>query len=213
MRLALSLLLATAALPAFAVDCGAVVDRDLRLARDLDCAGDALRVVRSGVRIDLAGHAIRTAPGAAAIVLDDVDGVRVHGPGRIEGAMTGIEATRARGLSVQGVHFARVGEGVRLTNASHAVVAGNRFDDVAGHAVVALTLPGALARGGGHRIVGNAVHGAEYGVLVDAPLGFDSRIEGNTFDAIGTFGVMTPWPQDAVGGNRFGAVGVAAAVD
>lgn len=215
MRVASFLLLATAALPAAALDCGAIVDRDVVLTRDLDCrdAGPALAVVRSGVRIDLAGHAIRTAPDATAIELADVHGVSITGPGRIEGAMTGIEATRARGLSVRGVDFVHVGEGVRLTNASHAEIAGNRFADVAGHAVVALTLPGALARGGGHRIVANQVHGAEYGVLVDAPQGRPSSIDDNTFDDIGTFGVMAPAAFDAVHGNRFGAVGVAVVVD
>jgi len=127
--------------------------------------------------------------------------------------MTGVEATRAHGLVVQGVDFVAVGEGVRLTNASHAGIAGNRFDGVAGHAVVALTLPGALSRGGGHRIVANQVHDAEYGVLVDAPVGRASSIADNTFDAIGTFGVIAPANSDAVHGNRFGTVGVAGVVD
>jgi len=213
MRLALSLLLAATAVPAAALDCGAVVDHDVVLTRDLDCDGDALRVVRSGARIDLAGHTIRTGPDATAIALEDVHGVGVAGPGRIEGAMTGVEATRAHGLVVQGVDFVAVGEGVRLTNASHAGIAGNRFDGVAGHAVVALTLPGALSRGGGHRIVANQVHDAEYGVLVDAPVGRASSIADNTFDAIGTFGVIAPANSDAVHGNRFGTVGVAGVVD
>lgn len=215
MRVVLSLLLATTALPAAALDCGATIDRDVVLTRDLDCrdAPVALSVVRSGVRIDLAGHAIRGAPGATAIELEDVHGVSIVGPGRIEGAMTGIEATRARGLSVHGIDFVHVGEGVRLTNASHAQVSGNRFEDIAGHAVVALALPGALSRGGGHRISGNDVRGAEYGVLVDGPFARPSSIDGNAFDDIGTFGVMAPAAFDAVQDNRFGRVGVAAVID
>lgn len=215
MRAVLFLALATAALPAAAIDCGSLIDRDVVLDRDLDCRGSgaALTVVRSGVRIDLAGHAIRVAPAATAIELEDVHGVVVQGPGRIEGAHTGIDAVRARGLAVRGIDFAHVGEGVRLTNASHAAIAGNRFHDVAGHAVVALSLPGSLSRGGGHHIAGNTVAGAEYGVLVDGPFARASRVEGNTFDDIGTFGVMAPLPDDAVLDNRFGAVGVAAIVD
>jgi hypothetical protein len=213
MRVASFLLLATAALPAAAIDCGAVVDRDLVLARDLDCNGTALVVVRDGVRIDLAGHAIRSAPHATAIAIEDVHGVSITGPGRIEGAMTGIDATRARGLSVRGVDFVHVGEGVRLTNASHADVSGNRFASVAGHAVVALSLPGSLAQGGGHRIAGNDVRGAEYGVLVDGPFARPSSIDGNAFDRIAGIGVLAPWPAEVGGGNRFGVVGVAAVVD
>jgi hypothetical protein len=213
MRAMLFVALATAALPVFALDCGALVDRDVVLTRDLDCAGPALVVTRHGVRIDLAGHAIRTTPEASAIAIEDVHGIVVLGPGRIEGAMTGIEATRARDLSVHGIDFVDVGEGVRLTNASLAEVSGNRFERIAGHAVVALSLPGALARGGGHRIAGNAIENAEFGVLVDAPFGRPSSIDGNRFEAIGTFGVMAPSAFDAVHGNRFGAVGVAAVVD
>lgn len=215
MRAVLFLALATAALPAAALDCGSLVDRDVVLDRDLDCRGSgaALTVVRSGVRIDLAVHAIRVAPGATAIELEDVHGVVVQGPGRIEGAHTGIDAVRARGLVVRGIRFAHVGEGVRLTNASHAGITNNRFHDVAGHAVVALSLPGSLTRGGDHHIAGNTVAGAEYGVLVDGPYAHASRIQSNTFDDIGTFGVMAPSPADAVIDNRFGAVGVAAIVD
>jgi hypothetical protein len=114
---------------------------------------------------------------------------------------------------VRSLHFAHVGEGVRLTNASHAEIAGNRFHDVAGHAVVALSLPGSLTRGGGHQIAGNTVTGAEYGVLVDGPYARASRIEANTFDEIGTFGVMAPAPAEVAFDNRYGEVGVTAVVD
>lgn len=215
MRVVLFLALVTASLPAAAIDCGSFIDRDVVLDRDLDCRGasPALTVVRSGVRIHLAGHTIRVAHGATAIELEDVDGVAIHGPGRIEGALTGIDATRARDLTVRGVHFAQVGEGIRLTNATHADITHNRFDDIAGHAVVALTLPGALTRGGGHHIAANTIVGAEYGVLVDGPFARSSRIESNSFDQIGTFGVMASSPSDAVLDNRFGTVGVAAVVD
>lgn len=213
MRAVLFLALASAAVPAFAVDCGAIVDRDVRLTRDLDCAGTALTVVRSGVRIDLAGHAIHSAPDASAIEVADVRGVSIEGPGRIEGAMTGIDATRARGLSVRGIDFVHVGEGVRLTNVSQAEVSGNRFVGVAGHAVVALSLPGALSRGGGHRIAGNDVRGAEFGVLVDGPFARPSSIDGNAFDDIAAIGVLAPWPAEVGAGNRFGSIGVAAVAD
>jgi hypothetical protein len=213
MRIALCLALATAAVPALALDCGAIVDRDVALDRDLDCDGPALIVARHGVRIDLAGHTIRSTPEASAIEVEGVHGVIVQGPGRIEGAMTGIEATRARDLSVHGIDFAHLGEGVRLTNASHADIAGNRFEAIAGHAVVALSLPGALSRGGGHRIAGNAIHGAEYGVRVGGAFARPSLIEANAFDDIGSLGVFAPWPAEVGAHNRFGAVGVAAVVD
>lgn len=215
MRLMLSVLLVSAALPASALDCGDRIDRDLVLSADLECrgAGAALVVVRDGVRVDLNGYAIRTSADATAIALQDVHGVEVRGPGRIEGAVTGVEAIRARGLSVRGITFAQVGEGVRLTNASHADIDGNRFERVAGHAVVALNLPGALSRGGGHRITGNDIRGAEYGVLVDAPFGRPSSIDRNRFDDIGSFGVMAPYPSVAVQDNRFGTVGLAEVLD
>lgn len=49
--------------------------------------------------------------------------------------------------------------------------------------------------------------------LVDAPVGCASSVADNTFDAIGTFGVMPPAGIDAVHGNRFGAGSVAAVFD
>ncbi len=215
MRLMLSVLLVTATLPASALDCGDRIDRDLVLTGDLECrsSGAALVVVRDGVRVDLNGYSIRTSSDGTAIALQDVHGVEMLGPGRIEGAITGIDAIRAHGLSVRGITFAGVGEGVRLTNASHADIDGNRFEDVAGHAIVALTLPGALNRGGGHRIAGNDIREAEYGVLVDAPYGWPSSVDRNRFDRIGAFGVMAPSPSIAVRDNQFGTVGLAAVLD
>lgn len=214
MRVVLSLLLATAAAPSLALDCGTPVDRDLTLAGDLDCRGSpsGLVVVRSGVRIDLAGHRIRSGAAGTAIVVEDVHGVSVHGPGRIEGGRTGIEAIRARGVQVRGIDFVGLGEGVRLTNASHAEITGNRFEDVAGHALVALSLPGALQRGGGHLIADNDVQGAEYGVLVDGAWARPSTISANRFDAIGSIGVLALAGGERLHNNEFGRIGVAEVV-
>lgn len=211
MRLLLLLSLAASAGAAAAVECGQTIDRDVVLTRDLVCPGPGpvLRIVRSGVTLALDGHAIRAGAGAPAVELVDVDGVTVRGPGRIAGALSAIEATRTTGLRVHGIDFVGVGEGVRLTNSREAEIGANRFAQVAGHAVVARTLPGAYTRGGGHRIVDNTVYGAEYGVLVDAP---GTRIAGNRFDAIATFGVIATAPDVTLEGNRYATVGLAPVV-
>jgi hypothetical protein len=213
MRLPAILLLAAATSPALALDCGAVVDRDVVLDADLDCPhhAAALRVARDGVRIDLAGHAIRGDADGTAIALADVSGARIHGPGRIEGVRTGVEAERVRGLTVAGVDFVGVGEGVRLTNARNATVVDNRFRHVAGHAVVALSLPYALSAGGGHVVEGNVVVDSGYGVLLGGGRG--SRVAANRFEDVETFAVQAYGPAHTVTGNDFDGIGVAAVVD
>lgn len=213
MRRTAALILATAAGPALALDCGAIIDRDVVLDADLDCPRHeaALVVARSGVRIDLAGHTIRGGVDGTAIALADVSGVQIAGPGVIERARTGIEAERVRGLAVSGVDFVGLGEGVRLTNARRATVVDNRFRHIAGHAVVALSLPYALSAGGEHRVHGNLVVDSGYGVLVGGGIG--SQVTANRFDAVETFAVQAYGPAHAVNGNDYGAIGVAAVAD
>jgi hypothetical protein len=195
---------------AAAQTCGQRVDADLRLDRDLHCPGAAaLRVARSGVTIDLAGHTISGGLDTNAIEATAVRDVRIVGPGRIAGVGTGIEATRVQGLSVTGVAFDHVGSGVRLHNSSRSEVAHNTFDHVAGHAVVVLSLPHALTRGNAHAIHDNVITRSEYGVLLDGHDAGDSIVADNRFDDIGAIAIL-----DAAGGNRtddnaFGNVGVA----
>jgi nitrous oxidase accessory protein NosD len=213
MRLVVFVLMSLAVSPAFALSCGEVVTRDTVLTTDLDCPQHetALTVSASGITLDFAGHSIRSGSRDTAVMLDDVADVRIVGPGRIEGAMVGIEATRTEGLVVQAIEFVSVGDGVRLHNSSRAEIASNRFDGVTGHAIVALALPYALTGGGAHRLHDNVIEGAEYGVLLDGWGSGDSLIAANRFERIGSLAIHTDRDAEpsAIVDNAFGEVGVA----
>lgn len=215
MRRWLSLSSLSLSVPLHALTCGQVLTESVVLERDLDCRGHpvALVLARDQLRLELNGHTLRLARDGTAIAVADRRAVAIVGPGRIEGAGTGIEAERSTGLRVEGIEFAAVGEGVRLTNAHRAAILDNRFDRVAGHAVVALSLPGVWGRAGEHRIEGNTIARAEYGVLIDTPAAAPSRIEANAFDRIGTFAVLGAGTHQIGPRNRFARIGLAPIVD
>lgn len=207
--LAAALLLSLSGLAA-AQSCGDLVSANLRLERDLHCpGGTALTVARGNLSIDLNGHTISGDADTLAIEATALRDVRIVGPGRIAGVGTGIEATRVRGLTVTGVEFVDVGDGVRLHNSSRSEIAHNRFDRVAGHSVAVLSLPYALTRGNGHAIHDNRITRSEYGVLLDGFDAGDSVVARNRFDEIGTFAVLDGGAYNRVDDNAFGRIGVA----
>jgi hypothetical protein len=206
--LAMAVLLSVSGL-ASGQSCGQLVETDLRLDRDLHCpGGTALLLARSGITIDLNGHTISGDSGSTGINATALRDVTIAGPGRITLVGTAIEATRVRGLVVRGVDFEDVGDGVRLHNSSHAEVAHNRFDGVAGHAVAVLSLPYALTRGNGHAIHDNVVRNSEFGVLLSGFDAGDSVVENNRFDGIGTFAILDDGAYNRVDDNEFGYVRV-----
>ena len=207
--LASAVLLSLSGLAA-AQSCGQLVESNLRLDRDLYCpGGTALLVARSGVTIDLNGHTISGDVGSTAISATALRDVAIVGPGRIAAVGTGVEATRVSGLVVSDVAFVDVGDGVRLHNSSHAEIARNHFDGVAGHAVAVLSLPYALTRGNGHAIHDNVVTNSEYGVLFSGFDAGDSLVTNNRFEGIGSIGVLDDGPYNRIDRNEFGYVGVA----
>lgn len=216
MRTVLLAAMCVVSFPAFALSCGDVITRDVVLDRDLDCrqSTTALTVGRSGVTLDLNGFSILGGAGTTAVALEDISAVRVRGPGRIQGAATGIEATRTSRVSVSNIDFEDVGDGVRLHNSSRALVADNRFAGVGGHAIVALALPYALTRGGMHELRGNQVSRSEFGVLLSGHDSGQTLIATNQFTDIGTFAITLDADAlpTAVVNNDFGDVGVASIV-
>ena len=102
--LAVATLLALSPL-AQAIECGATVAGDLRLERDLVCAGDrpALTVTGRGARIDFNGHSLRGDGQGTGVLVQDTAGVVLQGEGRIEGFATGVEGLRAPRLAFMGV--------------------------------------------------------------------------------------------------------------
>jgi len=195
---------------ASAQSCGQLVETDVRLERDLYCpGGTALLVARSGITIDLNGHAISGDTASTGISATALRDVRIVGPGRIVNVGTAIEATRVRGLDVTDILFQDVGDGVRLHNSSYADIARNHFDRIAGHAVAVLSLPYALTRGNGHVIHDNDVTNSEYGVLLSGFDAGDSVVTNNRFEQIGTFGIIDASDYNRVEDNEFGYTGVA----
>jgi hypothetical protein len=212
MRTVLFAALLAATGSASALSCGDTITRDTVLDADLHCASGeaALHIGRHGVVLDLNGHRISGGPDTAGVMLEDVRHAQVRGPGRFEGLRVGIEAVRSEGLSVTGLEFVGVGDGVRLHNSALSDIAGNRFDQVAGHAVAVLALPWSLTEGGRHSIHHNDVSRSEYGVLLVGDDSGDSQVHSNRFDTIGTFAIQVDrraaWNR--VHTNQFGEIGV-----
>lgn len=215
MRRWLTLSSLTLSFPLHALNCGQVLTESAVLERDLDCRAHPVGLVigRDQLRLDLNGHTLRLAGDGVAIGLSDRRGVAIVGPGRIEGARTGIEVERGSGLRIEGIEFVAVGEGVRLTNADRAAILDNRFERIAGHAVVALSIPGVWMRAGEHRVEGNTIARAEYGILLDTPYAAPSSIEANAFDQISTFALLGRGSHWIASTNRFGRIGLAPIVD
>jgi nitrous oxidase accessory protein NosD len=197
---------------AFALSCGDTLTRDTVLDADLHCASGeaALFIARNGVTLDLAGHRISGGSSTAGVALENAHGVTVRGPGRFEGLRVGIEAVRSERLTVSGLEFVGVGDGVRLHNSALSDISGNRFDGVAGHAVAVLALPWSVTEGGRHSIHHNEVSHSEYGVLLVGDDSGGSEVSSNRFEAMGTFAIQVDRRADfnRIEDNQFGVVGV-----
>ncbi len=200
--LAVATLLALSPL-AQAIECGATVSGDLRLDRDLVCAGDrpALTVTGRGARIDLNGFSLRGDGRGTGILVQDAAGVVLQGEGRIEGFATGVEGLRAPRLAVRDLAFAGLDSGVLLHNSAAAEVSGNRFEAITAHAVSAKALPYAefLGESGEHRLVDNTIQGAGFGLHLCGWDSGGSLIEGNRLSDIGQIGLLI---EDGADDNR-----------
>jgi hypothetical protein len=95
------------------VQCGDVITQDTTLDSDLFCTGDGLTVAGSGVRLDLAGHAIQGA-GAGVGISAQADATDVSG-GTIRGFSRGVDADGPSGLLVHDMVLEQNGTGVRCT--------------------------------------------------------------------------------------------------
>ncbi|MGB9120552.1 MAG: right-handed parallel beta-helix repeat-containing protein [Candidatus Angelobacter sp.] len=117
----LLLIAAIAATPAFAVQCGDIIQTDLTLTSNLNCAGTALRVFGPNITIDLNGHNI-TGDGTGDGILIPVTGVTLKGKGRISNFETGVHLATADNIviydltienNLTGINVAR-GGGIRI---------------------------------------------------------------------------------------------------
>ncbi len=200
-HLALGSLLLFAPL-AQAVECGTVLERDLRLSADLLCHGDgpALTVRRAGIQIDLNGFSLRGDGRGTGILVEDAAAVTLRGNGSIEGFADGVEAIRAPRLIVDGIEFRDLDSGLLLHNSFAAEVRSNRFENIVGHAVSSKALEFAeFTIEGGHRIVDNHIGNAGFGLHL---CGYDSGgslLQGNRMSDISQIALLI---EDGADDNR-----------
>ncbi len=95
---------AIAASPAFAVQCGDVIQTDLKLTSNLNCVGNGLRVFgplpgAPNITIDLNGHNI-TGDGTGMGVFILVGQVTLKGKGRISNFAVGVSLITARDVEI-----------------------------------------------------------------------------------------------------------------
>jgi len=189
--LALATLMAFAPL-AQALDCGALIERDVRLDRDLFCHGDApaLRVAGSGISIDFNGYRLRGDGRGTGILVQDAADVSLLGAGSVEGFGVGIEALRSPRLRVKGLELTRLDSGLLLHNSYAAEVRDNRFK----------ALPWSEYNiEGGHRIVDNRIERAGFGLHL---CGYDSGgslLQGNRLSDISQIALLI---EDGADDNR-----------
>lgn len=185
-----------------AMECGTVLERDVRLDANLDCDGDgpALKVRRAGIQIDLNGFSLRGSGGGTGILVEDAAAVTLIGPGSIEGFSDGIEALRAPRLLVDGIEFRDLMSGLLLHNSYAAEVRNNRFEAIIGHAVSSKALSYAEFNvEGGHRIVDNQISNVGFGVHL---CGYDSGgslLQGNHLSDVSQIALLI---EDGADDNR-----------
>lgn len=123
---------------AAAVECGDRLTNSVVLTKNLHCSGDGLVIGASNVTIALHGHTISGANGGTGIQLVDgsevepwFDGLKVLGPGRIEGFGIGVRIDPmpggSRGHVIRGITIAANSAGVLLSNVRDMTVSNNRI--------------------------------------------------------------------------------------
>ena len=168
---------------AASLECGSVVERDVRLTRDLvGCTENGLIVGADGVDIDLNGHLISgTGPflSRSGIDIDAYRNVRIH-DGRIADFSRGVLGYDADAARVERLRVTRTLEGVNLEESTGVKVTHNRLFGNREGMVLRRTDRAAVA---GNSVVENDTTG-----ITD----IDSRenllvrnhVAGNTFDGI-----------------------------
>jgi para-nitrobenzyl esterase len=93
--------------------CGASISSDLKLDRDLTCAGTGLSVAADGIRIRLNGHSITGSGTGAGIDITGRNDVRISG-GTIRNFEAGVRVNDATGVVVRGNQLLDNNDGVDL---------------------------------------------------------------------------------------------------
>ncbi len=124
------------------ISCGELIQQSIKLSSDLNCNGDAILVGNNNIEIDLNGHKI-TGPGIASnistakvgIMIGEKSGVKIIGPGIIEGFQAAVMTTGGQHNTISGVTFTKDQIGSFNAGSTDTSITGNTFfEDLVGFA-------------------------------------------------------------------------------
>src|SRR5580765_697442 len=123
------LIAAIAASPAFAVQCGDIIQTDLKLTSNLNCTGTALRVFEAlprtnNITIDLNGHNI-TGDGTGMGISIVATKVTLKGKGRISNFEVGVSLITARDVEIYDLTIENNQAGIALFRSSRVRIFDN----------------------------------------------------------------------------------------
>lgn len=177
---------------AYALSCGDTISSDTTLTADLHCTTgwNALYLPVGGVTLRLNGHTISGGIGLEGLSVFSASNVRILGPGRITGFWTGVNATRADYLTVQGVDFDNTNAGVIASDTLGTYLQGNDFRNINGWGVYIVAYPGASRPLlGAHAIADNLVLESVGGITLCGHANSDNLIKNNTLQGIRDYGI------------------------
>lgn len=189
--LALALLSTTWQPKAHALACGDTVTASITLTADLHCTTGwtALYAPVGNITIRLNGHTLSGDPALQGIQVLNAAKVHILGPGRITGFWTGVNATRADDLRVDGIDFDNTDAGVTISDTLAATIKNNRFKDIRGWGVYVIAVSGSRTTLGAHAILDNQIFQSHGGISVCGHPNSDNLIKGNKMEDIRDYGI------------------------
>ena len=190
-----------------ALACGDTVSSDITLTADLHCSTgwNALYLPVGGVTIRLNGHTISGDIGLEGLSVFRASNVRILGPGRITGFWTGVNATAADYLTVQGVDFDNGNAGIIASDTLGTRLQDNDFRNIDGWGVYIFAYGPSRPVLGAHTISDNLVLESVGGIFVCGHANSDNLVKDNTLQGIRDYGIElldgSGWNQ--VIGNQF----------
>jgi len=186
---------------ALALSCGETIASDTTLTADLSCSGGsyALYVATPGVTIDFGGYSVRgTASMDGIRVADAGDVTLLHG--NLSGFRVGINASRADGLTVNGMLLWNLGSAVIASDSRAVTLVGNTAYLLDNWGFFLPAYAGSRPALGGHVIAGNWLEGPTTLVGVCGAANGGSLIRGNEMHGGGVL-LMDGASGNEVSGN------------
>ncbi|MET0655723.1 MAG: NosD domain-containing protein [Pseudoxanthomonas sp.] len=176
---------------AHALACGDTVSSDTTLTADLHCTSgwNALYLPIDGVTLRLNGHTLSGDIALAGVSVSNARNVRILGPGRITGFWTGVNATGADYLTVQGVDFDNTNAGVIASDTLGTYLQGNDFRNIDGWGIYIAAPAGSRPVLGAHAIADNLVLESVGGIFICGHANSDNLLKNNTLQGLRDYGI------------------------